>query len=142
MAASSDELSLTVHPFFAEDAALPSPLPLLTAQTDLLYFILPAHPLLVQEEMQSYKSRIRRIHTPRQSTPYPKSAHRPRFASRDNTSPLSDLSENDDCVVPPKGCIPKPTGEAGRPGRGGYNLEAVLGWKPDVFSRLKVSFIL
>ncbi|KAI6163466.1 hypothetical protein EDD17DRAFT_1756048 [Pisolithus thermaeus] len=33
--------------------------------------------------------------------------------------------------------IPKPSGEAGRPGRGGYNLEDQLGWGEDSFKNLK-----
>ncbi|KIM63405.1 hypothetical protein SCLCIDRAFT_24297 [Scleroderma citrinum Foug A] len=33
--------------------------------------------------------------------------------------------------------IPKPEGEAGRPGRGGYNLKAQLAWNPATFSKLK-----
>jgi hypothetical protein len=34
--------------------------------------------------------------------------------------------------------IPKPSGEAGRPGRGGYNLEDTLHWDPKEFTKLKV----
>ncbi len=34
--------------------------------------------------------------------------------------------------------IPKPEGEAGRPGRGGYNLENVVQWNSTEFRRLKV----
>ncbi|KAI6017428.1 hypothetical protein EDC04DRAFT_2943374 [Pisolithus marmoratus] len=33
--------------------------------------------------------------------------------------------------------IPKPSGEVGRPGHGGYNLEEQLGWGEDSFKRLK-----
>ncbi|KAI5986291.1 hypothetical protein EDC04DRAFT_2999521 [Pisolithus marmoratus] len=33
--------------------------------------------------------------------------------------------------------IPKPSGEVGRPGRRGYNLEEQLGWGEDGFKRLK-----
>ncbi|KAI6111142.1 hypothetical protein F5141DRAFT_1214658 [Pisolithus sp. B1] len=33
--------------------------------------------------------------------------------------------------------ISKPSGEAGRPGRGGYNLEEQLGWGDDGFKSLK-----
>ncbi|KDR78696.1 hypothetical protein GALMADRAFT_137714 [Galerina marginata CBS 339.88] len=33
--------------------------------------------------------------------------------------------------------IPKPDGEAGRPGRGGYNLEETLGWEKKDFQRVK-----
>ena len=35
--------------------------------------------------------------------------------------------------------IPKPDGEAGRPGRGGYNLEVQLAWDKAVILNLKVS---
>ena len=34
--------------------------------------------------------------------------------------------------------IPKPSGEPGRPGRGGYNLENTLGWSQKAFIKLKV----
>ncbi|KAE9382796.1 hypothetical protein BT96DRAFT_1010027 [Gymnopus androsaceus JB14] len=34
--------------------------------------------------------------------------------------------------------IPKPVGEVGRPGRGGYNLEVALGWQKEKFTRVKV----
>ena len=35
--------------------------------------------------------------------------------------------------------IPKPIGEVGRPGRGGYNLEEQLGWGEEGFKALKVN---
>lgn len=34
--------------------------------------------------------------------------------------------------------IPKPSGEQGRPGRGGYQLDVALGWRSDEFKKLKV----
>ena len=34
--------------------------------------------------------------------------------------------------------IPKPTGEVGRPGRGGYNLQEALDWDVDLLRKLKV----
>lgn len=39
-----------------------------------------------------------------------------------------------------EGLIPKPHGEAGRPGRGGYNLQEALGWPNVDYSKLKVIF--
>lgn len=36
--------------------------------------------------------------------------------------------------------IPKPEGEAGRPGRGGYNLASQLAWDSAVFTKLKVRY--
>jgi len=38
--------------------------------------------------------------------------------------------------------IPKPQGEVGRPGRGGYNLQDALEWDKDLFYRVRVTFIL
>ena len=38
--------------------------------------------------------------------------------------------------------IQKPDGEAGRPGRGGYNLEKVLNWKEQDFKAVKVFLLL
>jgi hypothetical protein len=37
--------------------------------------------------------------------------------------------------------IPKPQGEAGRPGRGGYNLQETLGWSDIDYKKLKVIFL-
>jgi hypothetical protein len=34
--------------------------------------------------------------------------------------------------------IPKPEGEVGRPGRGGYSLETALSWDAERFKKLKV----
>ena len=50
-------------------------------------------------------------------------------------SSLSSLESEDDIQI---GKIPKPNGEAGRPGRGGYNLEEKLGWGENGFKELKV----
>jgi len=36
--------------------------------------------------------------------------------------------------------IPKPTGEVGQPGHGGYNLEEQMGWGETGFKKLQVSF--
>jgi len=38
--------------------------------------------------------------------------------------------------------IPKPDGEAGRPGRGGYNLEETLRWKKKEFKAVKVFLLV
>lgn len=54
----------------------------------------------------------------------------------DNSDELSHSitsdSDSDD------GLIPKPPGEAGRPKRGGYNLELELSWDPRRYRKLKV----
>lgn len=36
--------------------------------------------------------------------------------------------------------IPKPHGEPGRPGRGGYNLKLAVGWPSREYKKLQVSF--
>lgn len=50
-------------------------------------------------------------------------------------SSLSSLESEDDIQ---SGKIPKLNGEAGRLGRGGYNLEEKLGWGKNGFKQLKV----
>ena len=36
--------------------------------------------------------------------------------------------------------IPKPPGEAGRPGSGGFNLEETLGWPKEYFNKIQVRY--
>lgn len=57
--------------------------------------------------------------------------------SESDESSLEDEEdpENDDSE---EAKIPKPEGEAGRPGRGGYTLESVVQWNGTEFGRLKV----
>ncbi|KAI6101612.1 hypothetical protein EDD17DRAFT_1763224 [Pisolithus thermaeus] len=52
----------------------------------------------------------------------------------DDESSLSTLSEDSK--------IPKPQGEPGCPGHGGYNLETALGWNDAVYLKFKVPFML
>lgn len=40
------------------------------------------------------------------------------------------------------GKIQKPEGEAGRPGRGGYNLERAINWQAQEYKRLKAGYLL
>lgn len=40
---------------------------------------------------------------------------------------------------PGSGLVPKPGGEVARPGRGGYNLEAVLNWTGPLYVNVRVS---
>lgn len=55
-------------------------------------------------------------------------------------SDASDSSESgSECSTDSDGgTIPKPPGEAGRPGCGGYTLEDALDWNPNAFKKLKV----
>ncbi|KAI5988138.1 hypothetical protein EDC04DRAFT_2912605 [Pisolithus marmoratus] len=54
------------------------------------------------------------------------------------SSSESSLSSWDDDEESRTKKIPKPNGEVGRPGRGGYNLKDQLGWGEDGFKKLKV----
>lgn len=62
-------------------------------------------------------------------------------AGQQKLLPLTDLGvsspeeESDDGEEK----IKKPSGEVGRPGRGGYNLEVALGWARDDFEKIKES---
>lgn len=58
--------------------------------------------------------------------------------SSSNSSVDSDTEETDDNL------IHKPSGEAGRPGRGGYNLKEIMeryGWSAATFKERRVSVI-
>jgi hypothetical protein len=59
--------------------------------------------------------------------PEPESESESQWSSSDNVSET--------------GRIPKPDGEPGRPGRGGYNLQEALAWDSKSFQRLKVRHI-
>ena len=54
----------------------------------------------------------------------------------DSDSVLTDLEEE-----PEDEKIPKPPGEAGRPGSGGYNLKEVLGWTKADFDKVQASCV-
>ena len=53
----------------------------------------------------------------------------------DGTGLVIDSEEEESKIV-------KPEGEAGRPNRGGYNLQVVLGWPPADYGKVKVGFVL
>lgn len=76
--------------------------------------------------------------TPRAKTP---SATTPRAQTFGGQTPAPSESSLSSLESEPGADdkIPKPSGEVGRPGRGGYNLEEQLGWGEDGFKRLKVS---
>lgn len=121
-------------PAFFEPGAPPSPLPTLTAQTDLGYGT-GAYTITAREELPSlFFNRIQATN-PSQDLPPPSS--RVRFQS----IPTSDDSESDaeSSVPSDDGKIAKPHGEAGRPHSGGYNLERTLAWRKATFKQLKVS---
>ena len=154
--------SESISPFFEAGAPSPS-YPLLTCQTDLA-FSSPVPAVTATEELTQLSTLPSHAlshapcrtpkHVPsRSSSPYvvpmPKIKQRVVFAAKEDDSSsessessessvltdISDLSsdESDDQL------IPKPQGQAGRPNRGGYNLEMALNWPPKTFERFQVS---
>lgn len=83
----------------------------------------------------------------RASTPTPTRNHGSRALSQspngaessDLEGSMSELSSDADCGSDDDK-ISKPEGEPGRPGRGGYNLEAAMNWRPKSFKKLKVCY--
>ncbi|KAI6095992.1 hypothetical protein F5141DRAFT_1067917 [Pisolithus sp. B1] len=89
-----------------------------------------------------------RVQTPRGQTPAPT----PKGKSVAIEFPSSDSEHSEGSFMPSESSlssleselgagdkIPKPSGEAGQPGCGGYNLEDQLGWGEDGFKKLKVT---
>jgi hypothetical protein len=139
----------TISPFF-EPGAPPPTLPILIAQTEVGIVDTPSK-LLAQEEIGSGPTVARSAHSSARYTPYPKSTSKhplpPKPPNKDHdegsdgdtsdsglTSINDTDSESDDSHL-----IAKPDGEAGRPGRGGYNLEEALKWEHKKYLKVKVS---
>jgi hypothetical protein len=146
---------IEISPYF-EPGAPPPTLPILIAQTEIGNAQTPGK-LVAQEEIGSGPTVARLPYPKRHTTPshFPlrsstpklkftsKSSKRPNTTSvsldesvnSESESSLSSLSdsESDDELL-----IPKPKGEAGRPGRGGYNLENTLGWEGKDYRKMKV----
>lgn len=130
-------VTTTVPPFFEPGA--PSPMiPVLTSQTEFINSNL--HSTILTEELPRTQ-RVRHA-TPtahkiplfHAHSPSPHSTESSISSDNDNTGD-STASESDS----EDGLIAKPPGEAGRPGRGGYNLEIELAWDSKKFHKLKVS---
>lgn len=64
----------------------------------------------------------------------PSSAKEPSAALDEDEESMDDDEEDDK--------IPKPNGEVGRPGRGGYNLRIALGWEDERYDKVKVSIVI
>jgi hypothetical protein len=120
----------------------PLPLPLLIVQTDLsirLPLVL-AQVQLRRPDTSPYAKRdsgrgvIRPLKSIRREPREPS-----RSLPHDDLSDLSDLSSlpdvDSDCE---DDMVAKPSGEPGRPGRGGYNLQTAVNWSPERFNKLKV----
>jgi len=125
-------------PHFFKSVVPPPTLPILIAQTEIGYNQAPPK-LLALEELGPGAAR-------RQTGPYPYHKSAPHNStnvisdsgsSSGSDSSIDSDSDNDD--IDGVQLIPKPTGEAGRPGRGGYNLEESLGWPAKEYRQLKVA---
>jgi hypothetical protein len=139
---------------FYEPGAPPPPIPLLTAQTDLLDNAFRPTTLVNTETLPRGLARAspartnqithqRHVQIPsntriraRAASPSPSQSALDSDAS--DLSDSSELSGSDSSDESDDGTIPKPLGEAGRPGRGGYTLEIALEWNPKAFKKLRV----
>jgi hypothetical protein len=138
-----------IPPFF-EPGMPPASFPLPIAQTEIGK-MQSSGKLLAQEEIGPKSSNlhsknrfspyykpavqqpsISKVSTPHRSGTPPATPSTKAPLDSDSLSSLSDLDEDEDSL------ISKPEGEAGRPGRGGYNIEETLSWKRKDFMRLKV----
>jgi hypothetical protein len=83
----------------------------------------------------------------RSPSPYPKKVaftypHSQTPKSLDSASSSDSLSDSDSTTLSVNlsedSKIPKPAGEPGRPGRGGYTLREALDWNPKAYAKFKV----
>lgn len=142
---------IEISPYF-ELGAPPPTLPILIAQTEIGNAQTPGK-LVAQEEIGSGPTVAQFPYPKRHTTPshFPLRSSTPSSKPRNKTSKsvsldvesmisdsessLSSLSdsESDNGLL-----ISKPEGEAGRPGRGGYNLESTLAWGAKDYRKMKV----
>ncbi|KAG1867695.1 hypothetical protein F4604DRAFT_1927479 [Suillus subluteus] len=153
-----------VPPFYDSETGAPPPFPpMLTDQLELFGHV-DRHPTtLIANEVLVPKASIvpaarassstpapefklaKRM--PKQSSsPYIKKVAFPRSRSQtplasDSASSLDSLSDSDSSTLSVSLSedlkIPKPAGEPGRPGRGGYTLYEALDWNPKVYAKFK-----
>jgi len=129
-----------IPPFF-EPGAPPLILSIPLAQTEIGK-MQASDKLLAQEELPSSscstreRSKVRFNPFPSQSIKRTKK-HVSAESDSDSLSDLSSLTESDSEDEEDEELISKPEGEAGRPGRGGYNLENALGWPGKEYRQLK-----
>jgi hypothetical protein len=114
----------------------PPPQLLLTAQTDLHAHLTRPSKLLAQESLGSIRVQLHAADIAAEALVH---AQHHRIKGRglapegSHVTPLdtSDDEDNNDST------IPKPNGEVSRPGRGGYNLDAILPLSADVIAGIK-----
>ncbi|KAF8589570.1 hypothetical protein K439DRAFT_1612585 [Ramaria rubella] len=143
--------STTVSPFFQPCAPPPS-IPLLTAHLDLPLDQTGPPRLLAYEELRNDPLHTKKHITKCGVMPYNKLTKPVKPVKAINKSsappkddppdaPLNSDSSNiseDKSELDTGTKIHKPDGEADCPSRGGYNLEAVLGWHAKLYNKLKV----
>jgi hypothetical protein len=141
----SFNISLQDIPTFFEPTAPLPVLPTLLCQTEIGK-MQSSDALLGQEELRTGPMRHERSKV--RFAPYPSGSRKqnskslPVESNSDFESDLSSLSSSDSGDLEDDDLISKPEGEAGRPGRGGYNLEESLGWPTKEYRRLKVRVVL
>jgi hypothetical protein len=131
---------LTIPPFY-ESGIPPPTLPILIAHTEIDNIERP-NKLLAQEELGTGCASKSASNSTHRFNPYPKKHSQsltPKHRDATSESESDRASESDsDSAASDDYLIPKPDGEAGRPGRGGYSLEQTLRWEHKKYSKVKV----
>ncbi|KIM64207.1 hypothetical protein SCLCIDRAFT_23549 [Scleroderma citrinum Foug A] len=137
-------MSPTSVPAFA-DPSLPLPvIPVLSSHINLVFT--PPIILSSREELvfipAAPPTTVKLIPQPAHCKSTLQPAHHPvpESSSTDDDDDMSDGASLESSLTSLESGtikIPKPEEEAGRPGRGGYNLKAQLAWNPATFSKLK-----
>jgi hypothetical protein len=150
--APKDDSSFTDIPPFFTPGAPPPTLPIPIAQTEIGRILSPGR-LLAEEQIGPkskahrnigarfspyQKAKATRFERQRSRTPYAATSCAADASDAESKCSSDDSSSDDDDNDSEKELIPKPEGEAGRPGRGGYNLEDKLGWPRKEFQQMKV----
>ena len=150
--------SVTSVPAFADPSLPPPAIPVLSSHINLvstphimlssreeLVFIPAALPTTTKSIPQPAHSpavcRTANVHRVTATTPQPVPECSSTVADGDDGGDMSDGSSTESSLSSIESDaikIPKPEGEAGRPGRGGYNLKVQLAWNAVMFSKLKV----
>jgi hypothetical protein len=128
-------MSLQEIPPFFEPGAPPFTRSIVLARTEIGKMYVPDK-LLAQEELGP--NLIRRERSKVCFSPYPSRNNKQSAQSDSELSSLTDSDSEDD----EDNLISKPEGEAGRPGRGGYNLEEALAWSRKEYRQLKVRYFM
>lgn len=124
-----------------------SHLPLITTRIEFKYNLLPPPPQITNR--RDFGAHIRR-QARHKSVPYSRPRHRKKTPARaqsvgfnhrsESESSLSELSDSEQSDQEESvGLIPKPPGEAGKGGSGGFNLAKALGWDQKRYEEFTVS---